>query len=360
MAIRVGVFLPDLRGGGAERSLLNIANGLAMRGHQVDLVLAGSGGALRSQVADGVNLTELGAQSTLAGVPRWARLVRRRRYDALLSGMDHANVATLLARRLAGGSARSVVTIHNHISVENRGSRRGQAILAAARRLYRKADGIVAVSQGVREDACRTFDLAEGRVHVIHNPVLTKGFESALKQTEPLAGETPYILAVGRLEPQKDYTTLLKALKSVPAPYRLRILGEGNERAKLESSARELGIADRVDLPGFVSDPVPAMKGASAFALSSRFEGLPTVLIEALAAGTPIVSTDCPSGPDEILEGGKWGRLVPVGDSAALASGLIEALQSEAKSVPPTTVLDRYREENVLKLYEAELGALHG
>lgn len=361
--MRVGIFLPDLRGGGAERSLLNVANGLARRGHDVEIVLAKSGGALRELVSPAVSVHELSAKTTLASIPRLAKRMREQSYDAMVSGMDHANVAALTANLLTGSKSRSMVTIHNQISVENQNSRRGRAMLAAASKFYRRADSVVAVSQGVRDDAARTFNLPLQKIRVIYNPILTRDFGIEIEPAIPddwLQTGIPFVLGIGRLEPQKDFANLIRAFSEVPSRYRLAILGEGSERQNLERLAVEFEVADRLHMPGFVSNPIEYLKQASVFALSSKFEGLPTVLIEALAVGTPIVSTDCPSGPMEILEGGTWGSLVPVGDSAALGQAIADALAVDERKKPTAACLNRFEEDFVLNLYESELGVTVG
>jgi len=202
------------------------------------------------------------------------------------------------------------------------------------RLFYPWADKVVAVSKGVADDLVRITRLPKDKIQVIYNPVVTSEF--FIKAEEPLdhpwfkPGEPPVILGVGRLTEAKDFPTLIRAFTLVrkERPARLMILGEGEDRPKLDALVKELGLEKDVALPGFVENPYKYMKRAAVFVLSSKWEGLPTVLIEAMALGTPVVSTACPSGPSEILEGGKWGRLVPVGDVEALAKAIVEALST--------------------------------
>jgi glycosyltransferase involved in cell wall biosynthesis len=199
---------------------------------------------------------------------------------------------------------------------------------------YPWADKIVAVSKGVADELILALGLPQERVQVIYNPVVTP--DLLTKAEEPVndpwlqPGRPPVILAVGRLAVQKDYPTLLKAFALVRAqrPAYLLILGEGPERPFLEALARRLGIAEDVRMPGFVENPYPYMRRASVLVLSSLFEGLPTVLIEAMACGLSVVSTDCPSGPREILQDGKYGHLVPVGDHYALAEAIVQTINT--------------------------------
>lgn len=201
------------------------------------------------------------------------------------------------------------------------------------------------VSNGVAQDLARRADLPQNRIVTIYNPVVNQEiFE--LKTRQPVdhpwyaPGEPPLVLSVGRLNLSKDYSTLLKAFANLRSkrPARLMILGEGELRTELECLADTLGIAGDVALPGWTSNPFAHMARASLFVLSSAFEGLPTVLVEALACGCPVVSTDCPSGPAEILDGGRYGRLSPVGDAAALADAMAATLDSP---LPPDVLRKR-------------------
>jgi glycosyltransferase involved in cell wall biosynthesis len=199
---------------------------------------------------------------------------------------------------------------------------------------YRQADAIIAVSEGVADDLANILNLPREGIDVVYNPVVTPGLEAlaAAPIDHPwlAKGSPPVILAAGRLTAPKDYPTLLHAFAKVRTKhdYRLVILGEGELRPLLETMVDTLGIGDSVLLPGFAENPFAWMRRASLFVLSSAWEGLPNVLIQAMACGTPVVSTDCPSGPREILEGGKWGALVPVGDRDALAEEIISNLSS--------------------------------
>jgi glycosyltransferase involved in cell wall biosynthesis len=193
---------------------------------------------------------------------------------------------------------------------------------------YPHADAVIAVSQGVADDLARAISIPRQHIDVVYNPVVTARLEEragvAVEHPWFGDGKPPVILAAGRLTPAKDYPTLLRAFAKVRNKHdcRLIVLGEGELRSVLEALVDELGIGDSVQFPGFSDNPSAWMRKASLFVLSSAWEGLPSVLIEAMACGTQVVSTDCHSGPHEILEGGRWGRLVLVGDSDALASAI--------------------------------------
>jgi glycosyltransferase involved in cell wall biosynthesis len=223
-------------------------------------------------------------------------------------------------------------------------------------RFYPWADGIVAVSQGAADDLARTARLPKDRIQVVHNPIVTPELRemAAARLDHPWfeAGAPPVLLAVGRLAPQKDFGTLIRAFERVrrSRPARLMILGDGPERDALEALAAEVGLESAVDLPGRIVNPFPYMVRADAFVLSSRWEGLPSVLIEALFCGVPVVATDCPSGPREILAGGKHGLLVPVGDVEALARGIESALDGEIPRPAPSS-WEPYEQETVVRRY---------
>lgn len=358
---RIAVFLQDLYGGGAERVMLALATGIARRGYPVDLVLVRREGAYVDDIPPGIRVVELGTRRTVNSIVALARYLRRERPAVLLTALVHVNIAALLARLLAGGRTRIAITEHNQIS-RNMGAKANSTLRMAYRLvpyLYPRAAKIIAVSGGVADDLTRFAGLDRARIDVAHNPVVTP--DLLTRAAQPVnhpwfaEGEPQVILGVGRLSPQKDFATLLRAFARVRAerPARLLILGEGALRPELERLADELGISSDVQLPGFVDNPMAFMAKASLFVLSSRFEGLPTVLIEAIACGTSTVSTDCPSGPREILEDGRLGGLVPVGDPGALAhfieQGLdnpvpAELLRAKAEEFTVERAVDRYLE----------------
>jgi glycosyltransferase involved in cell wall biosynthesis len=250
------------------------------------------------------------------------------------------------------------VNEQNTLSLEapHSSRRRHRLLPRLAKRFYPWADGIAAVSRGAADDLTGAVGLAPNRIHVIHNPIVTPELRdlAAAPLDHPWfePGEPPVLLAVGRLSPQKDFGTLIRAVSLVAPrrPVRLLILGEGRERADLETLVGDLGLGGVVDLPGWVPNPYPYMVRAGAFVLSSRWEGLPSVLIEALFCGPPVIATDCPSGPQEILEGGRHGLLVPVGDVDALARGIESALAGDV-SRPTAASWHPYEQESVVTRY---------
>jgi glycosyltransferase involved in cell wall biosynthesis len=331
---RTAIFMPALLGGGGERSMLNLARGLADHGLGVDLVLAQATGPFLAEVPKSVRVLDLKVSRTLTSLPALVRYFRRERPAAMLSVFGYSNVVALCAWRMSGVATRLFVNEQNTVSLEagNALSLRGRLTPLLMKRLYPWATGIVVVSEGVRDDLARLTSIPRERIRVIYNPVMRdemlEGARAPLEHPWFGPGQPPVILAVGRLHPQKDYPTLLQAFARLRQrrPARLLILGEGKERPALEGMVKALGIEQEASLPGFVMNPYAYMARASVFAMSSRWEGLPTVLIEALCCGTRVVSTDCPSGPREILRDGLHGRLVAVGDVEGLAGAIATTL----------------------------------
>ena len=339
---RFAVFAPDMAGGGAERAAIQLAAGLAERGFHSDLVLASARGPRMAEVPATVDLVDLGAQRVLTSVPALVRYLRRARPDAMASVLDHANIVALWARRLAGYPKRLVVVEQNNLSAaaSHGKSRRDRMMPGIARRFYPWADCVVGVSAGVVADlSTLVTTVPEDRFRVIYNPIVTDQMREMTKAPVDhpwFSRGTPVFVAAGRLRPQKDFPMLIRAFSRVRAKRsaRLLILGEGPDRAQLEALIGELGISEDVELHGYTENPYAYFARAAAFVLSSQWEGLPTVLIEALSCGAPVVATDCPSGPREILADGRYGRLVPVGDSTAMAAALDAVLDGELGRPP--------------------------
>jgi glycosyltransferase involved in cell wall biosynthesis len=329
---RIAFFLPTLAGGGAERVALNLLKGMLERDIPLDLVLADADGPYLEQVPTGVRLVNLGTGRVTRAIPALARYLKETKPTGLLSHMNHANVAAIVAKELARSQTTLVVVEHDTLSASKSHLRRSQFLPPVMRWLYPRADAIVGVSQGVAEDLDVQLGFRAGTVKTVYNPVIDRDTISKAKM--PLehpwfqAGSPPVFLAVGRFTPQKDFSNLIAAFALVRQQKnaRLVILGEGELRSELEAQIHSLGIGEDVLLPGFVQNPYAYMANSTAFVLSSRWEGLPTVLIEAMACGCSVVATDCPSGPQEILAGGKYGRLVPIKNASALAGAMIQVL----------------------------------
>lgn len=338
----VSFFLPALDGGGAERAMLHIAQGLAAQGMKVDLVLAQARGAYLDKVPASIRIVDLQAQFPVLISKTLAlhRYLQQKQPQVLFSALDILSSATW-AQRLAGVSTRIIMCVQTHLSQQFRDHQPytiGRLRPHFVRWFYPWADQIVSASQGVAADVAQMTRVPLESIQVIYNPVVTPEVLEKLRQ--PIdhpwfaPGELPVILGVGRLVSQKDFPTLIQAFARVRPGYpsRLMILGEGEDRPKLEAMVRELGLENAVALPGFVENPYAYMAHAGVFALSSVFEGFGNVVAEALATGTPVVSTNCPSGPAEILANGKYGHLVPVGDADAFADAIVKTLQNPIES----------------------------
>jgi glycosyltransferase involved in cell wall biosynthesis len=361
----VGFFLPSFGGGGVERVVLNLAGALARRGRRVDLVLMRAEGALLDQLPPGIRVVDLRAPTRhdalfATSLPALVAYLRRSAPGVLYSGMTTVNLIALWARRLARAPTAIVVSEHVPVSVNASTHPLKRVLPFLARLNYGGADAVVAVAEALADDLARTARLPRAGIDVVHNPVVTPGLLAGARSVPAHpwfapGADVPVILGIGRLAPQKDFANLIEAFALVrrERPARLLILGEGPDRAALEASVRRLGLGDDVALPGFVPDPASYLGHAALFALSSTFEGFPTVLIEALACGCPVVSTACPTGPDEILMGGTYGRLVPVRDPQALAQATLATL---AAPLPRADAMRRGAEftvDAVVPRYEA-------
>jgi glycosyltransferase involved in cell wall biosynthesis len=330
---KIALFVPSLRGGGAERVMLNLARGFVEQGLSVDLVLTKAEGPYLAMVPQEVNVVDLRSRRVLWSMLGLVRYLRQARPAVLLSAMDHANVVAFLARVLSRVPTRTIGTIHNTLgpTVASARTLRQRLMPLWVRIFYPIGGHLVAVSEGVAKDFVSVTGIDRSRLSVILNPVITPDLfaraDEIVQHPWFMLPGAPVIVGVGRLTKQKGFLHLVRAFAVVRAsqPARLVILGEGEDRPKIESLVRELGLAEDVDLPGFVENPYQYLKRANAFVLSSEWEGLPTVLIEAIALGTPVVATACPSGPSEILgPGSEW--LVPVGDVETLAAVIARRL----------------------------------
>jgi len=347
--VKIAVFIYGMTGGGAQKRTLTLIKEFVGRGHQVDLVVVKPSGALHAEIPASVSCFPL--ESPWIGfLPRkglrklklfcsrnaLAEYLRQQRPDVLLSAASHTSLTALAARRISGTGIPLVLRLSTHLTASHAGALNLYLRMRylTACRWFSEADAVIAVSKEIAEDVAANTGLATQRIKTIYNPTFTEDLID--RSSAPLEhpwfeeGGPPVILGVGRLTACKDFANLIKAFAAVRSrrPARLVILGEGGLRKNLTTIAHSLGIAADIDMPGYVSNPLAWMSRASVFVLSSSREGLPGVLIEAMAAGCRVVSTDCPSGPAEILENGKYGRLVPVGDHGALAQAILATLDS--------------------------------
>ena len=351
------LFLPSLSGGGAERVLTQLANEFFISGHEVHLVVAsGRDCVYLSEVKPGVKLTLLGSNRTLHAIPKLAKLIYSHKPTVLLTSMGHAAVICKLALLLCGRSKtrfyiREAIAFEYKLAqMNNNKSRLFHLIIGWT---YRRANGVIGTNKAMSLGLVDGYRLSKS-VSTIPNPVIASDFkcsvQAPLEQPIPWNQKVRIVITAGRLCKQKDFDTLIRAFAKLcdQKDLRLIILGEGELRSDLESTIQELNISDRCWLPGFVCNPLPYFALADVFVLSSINEGLPNVLIQALATGTPCVSTDCPTGPADVLKNGKYGHLVPVGDEVQLATSIDKTLSGGRAALSPKIV------EGIYKRYDAK------
>lgn len=333
---RIAIFLSTSGHSGVDRAMKHLIPALAARGYAVDLLKVRGHGPNLAEVPAGVRVVDTGASTTYLALFALVRYLRRERPAVLLADKDKVNRTALLARWLAGARAtRLVLSSGTTISVDlqHRGAFERWLQRTSMGRLYRHADLVIVTCADVADDMAAYTGLARSHIRPVASPVVPSALFAA-RPSPPdhpwfAPGAPPVILGVGELSARKDFETLIRAFARLRAQRscRLVIVGCGKRLDALRALAQELGVAADVDFPGFRGDVYAFMAHAAVFAMTSRWEGLGFVLIEALACGTPCVATNCPSGPREILQDGYYGPLVAVGDDAALAAALAQLLE---------------------------------
>lgn len=316
----LAIFLPSLAGGGAEKMLLGLAGRLVQRGYRIDVLIVRQEGELLTYVPAGIRVISLHRRTPRSAIRPLARYLRKERPGTLLSSLYRANIAAVIAGKILARGARVVVREANleDYYIERHGWQSFVDNLLG-RFAYRACDCVIAVSEYLRDSIIARNWAIPQKVQVIRNPA-----PRATGSNARIAPATPLVLACGRLVPQKDYVTLLRAFAKLRQRMRatLIVLGDGPLRVALEHLAAELGIQGDVSFEGFVANPAPYFLAASVFAHTAVFEGMPNVLLQALSAGCPIVATDCPGGVKEVLANGTFGTLVKVGDETGIADAL--------------------------------------
>lgn len=338
--------------GGVERMILNLINAIAESGRKIDLLLIKTDSSHLKDLHPAINRIDLGSGHTLTSLLPLSRYLKRVRPPCLLAAKDRAGRVAVMARALAGaGETRLGLRLGTNLTAAFAHKSAWQMWLRRLpiRLLYPRIEAIIAVSEGVRQDTLTVSGVAPERVHVVRNPVITPRLAEAAAAPPPHPWLTdmsiPVLLGAGRLTRQKDFPTLIRAFAQLrqSRPCRLIILGEGRLRDELQELAGELGVEQDLALPGFTPNPYAYMRHVSLFALSSRWEGSPNVLTEAMALGTPVVSTDCPSGPNELLDQGRIAPLVSMGDWQGLAKAMAAVLD---QPMAPETLQQAVREYN--------------
>lgn len=364
------VVVTNLARGGAQQVALTFARHLSGTGRLIQLMLLDP--TRRSLASTGVRSVNgvLGSVGSNFLYPIcivvMAVRLRKLKPKVILSTLLMANVAALISARLALGGAplciiRETTTVGARLV---KSGLSGRIRLALARTIYPLADLVIAPSEGVAKDLIGIVGVSKQKIQILHNPTLDSEFDGKLQEpaNHPFfaEGSTPVFTACGRLGPEKGYDTLLRAFGKVSEKYpqaKLIVMGEGPLRSELQDMASAIGVADKIDFAGYVDNPLPTINRSDVFVLPSRWEGLPNALIQALGCGTTPVATDCPSGPREILENGRYGFLVPVDDVDALASDMIRAWQSPKRRELLMLRAQDFSEEHIMGVYDAMVEA---
>lgn len=358
---KIDVMLPDLRAGGFEKVRVLLANCFVADGHRVKLVLMQRQGELFDQLDNRVEVSVLDAKRGRSAIASMARHLKANSPDAILAGLWPLTTITALAVKISRTGSRLVLSEHNQLSQQYAGWGKSHnlAMRASLAIGHRIADSSVAVSRGVAHDVENLAWLSRGTVKPIYNPIVpVDGVSDTMMEEAEEIWSTPRgarILNVGTLKAQKNQELLLKAFAALEMPNKVLVLvGDGPERHNLQRLAQNLDVEREVRFAGFQSSTTAFYRSADLFVLSSDYEGMPNVVGEALAAGTNVVSTDCPSGPREILDEGNYGALVPLRDIASMTSAISRmltqpisssVLRARTKAFSPDAIASAYLSE---------------
>jgi len=367
----IALFIANLNGGGAERAMVNLANGLSGNIARVDLVLGQAAGPFLHEVVEAVNVVDLGCPKIAGALFPFRRYLKNARPQAVISTLVRVNILTVLASRYLDWHPVIILREANTPSTERTRdpSRVLQLTYDLAKFIYPLADAVVALSDHSREDCAAFYALDNRKVHRLYNPIVDEGLLA--RASEPfshpwLNGQRRLISTMGRVVHQKGFDILIDAFSRVAKQHDTRLLIVGETRAdptlykKLQDKIRVLGLDGRVDFLGFDTNPYRIIAQTDVFVLASRWEGLPGALIQALAVGVPVVATDCPGGSREVLQDGRCGQLVPVEAPEALADAISAVLDGEW---PPVckTCLEPFSMASVVGAWRKLLGDLvHG
>jgi glycosyltransferase involved in cell wall biosynthesis len=347
---KLAIFLATSGHSGVDRVMKNLIREVASRGIPVDLLRTKVHGPRFNNPIPGVREIDFRAKHVHGCLTALIGYLRREKPAALLTDKDRVNRTALIARRWSGVSTRLVVRIGTTVTanLEKRSAIEKRIQAFSMKRLYRWADGVILPSRSAADDFLNYTGIPESHVHVVPSPVIDERFFRLIE--EPVShswfqpGAPPMVLEIGELSDRKDAATLVRAFAAVREQRncRLMLLGEGKERGRLESLVTDVGVSGDVVMPGFVENPYPYLKKAAVFVLSSKYEGAPVVLMEALGAHKSIVATDCPGGSREILENGALGSLVPVGDAPAMAKEILFQMDHPVDAARMSAAAMRY------------------
>lgn len=355
------VFLPNLAGGGAEHVAVRIANELTVQGNKVDFVLAQVKGTYVNEISDKVNIVDLKCSdrfSTLKSLPKLIKYLKKHKPEVLFSTLFRANTISALAIKIACVDTRLILRHPNMLYPEGSKDLSFYSKISKITAVWaaKQADVLVLTSKAMKGELLKYSSFNNDKIKIIPNPLPIDEIQNKAKE---LSGhewldnkEAPVVLAVGRLNYQKNFESLIKAFAELrkQKESRLVILGEGEERANLEALIKELNVQDFISMPGFSSNPYSFMSRCDVFVLPSRWEGFPNVLVEAMVCGTQVVATDCPGGSAEILENGKYGQLVEVGDVFGLIVA-IECVLNKGFDTSPSVKCNEFHISKVISSY---------
>jgi glycosyltransferase involved in cell wall biosynthesis len=358
--------IPSLGGGGAERVLIHQLRHLDRNTYTPTVIVfndRNGWGMDHPNHIDILSLDKKGSYDFLQLVSSLAKVIKEKKPRLIYSLLTYANYLTLLAVKWAGMAVPVIISEHAHLSMASREERFWIIKKNLIRHVYPGAATVVAVSKGIKDDLCLNYGVTDTQCRVIYNPFDIDAIESRAADKDFLefpwmTGDEPRIVACGRLVPQKNYAMLLRSIKKVLREMRAKliIIGEGDQKANLIALAGSLGIAEHVHFTGFQENPFPYIVRGTVFTVSSAYEGFGNVIVEAMACGIPVVSTRCPSGPDEIITHDVNGLLVPVDDDDALAEAILSLLKDEALrkrlSQAGRARAEDFRLEKILKEYE--------
>lgn len=362
MKKKASFFLPSLRGGGAEKVFLSLAREFNKRKYDVNLVLAQKEGEYLKFVDDDIKIIDLKASRMLNAIPKIKGYIRKNKPDYFLSTMNYANVAALWAKKLSHVSKTKVIvrdasSMSGRLKWDKKIS--NYLLWYTIKKTYAHADAIISVSKENAEFLSDSISISREKIKTIYNPIdlqrLTKEAKEEVKENFFNKGKVPFIVSAGRFSKAKSFQTLIKAFAIVSSKVKLNlvILGKGETRSKLEHLIGQNGLRDRVYMPGFVHNPYKYIAKSSLFVLPSLWEGLPNVLLQALALDVPVVSTNCKTGPKEILEGGEWGELVPVRDHERMAEAILKQIDKNNRvSPPPPSFFEDFHITNIADKYQ--------
>lgn len=339
MSERVAIFIPSLNGGGAEKAMLILGEGIVELGFDVDLITASKGGVLSTDIHPKIRWINFGKNRTFSALLPLTSYLRKEKPAVLFSTISHANIIAVLSSILARSRTNVIIRESNSPLAEIKKSLPHRIVHALVPHIYPLAHGVIAVSEGVANQLKRMERSKNPfKMAVLPNPVITSRFfsdaEKSVDHPWLISKDKPVIIGCGRLVSAKGFDVLLHAFQLVRREIdaRLILIGEGELREELSSVAEQLGIKKHVSMPGFVKNPFPYFRNADVFVLSSRFEGMPNVLLQAMSLGRPVVATDCESGPRECLQNGEYGFLIPVENVIGMAKAIIHQIKNPIRS----------------------------